>query len=86
MKCDIYAKCSRVTRLMCNTIEFSKYRRPHFFPGHVFIITLKDHSRGKIVITPVTRIELTGTKYQVISQGEASFLRVACTDRAALLQ
>lgn len=77
-----YAKRGRVTWLARNTTEFAKYHGPRFFPGHVFITTLKD-SRGKDT-RPITRIQPTGTKYQVIPQGEASFLHVACADRALL--
>lgn len=44
---SFYAKRGRVTWLARNTTEFAKYHGPRFFPGHVFITTLKDYSRGK---------------------------------------
>jgi len=66
------------SRLARDTTEFAKYHESHFFPDHVLPpFILKDYRR-KVLVTPVSRIQPIGTKYQVIPQGEASFLRVAC--------
>jgi len=65
------------SRLARDTIEFAKYHESHSFPNHVFV-TLKDYSRRKVLVTLVSCIQPIGTKYKVIPQGEASFLRVAC--------
>lgn len=80
----VYAK--RVTWLACNTNWIRKVSGFVSFQVTFLLLPSKGLFSGKDTRdTLVTCIQPTGTKYQVIPQGEASFLRVACADYAVAM-